>query len=451
MAQVANLSGTGNFASARYSEWIQKELVNWGPFSHRFVEFMSPAKLESGHSITYKVIRKKRLKLPLAPATESETPTAKTVELDTTTGTSSQYVLVTEFSDVLEMVAFHDVLKLHVETVKEAMQRLREKVASDAYVAMTNVFYPDDVSSRAGLAAANILNSTIFSEAITDLRVGDKIIGPATPWFGKNSDFAVIMHPNVENKLLLTDALFQAAATRGSNGQDGALIKGAIARWMGGQIFRCDFMPEYTNLTAGMSSAAIADDTAVTTSTGGLNGFKLTTNLSGTGYVEVTAYDFVVARKHLYRGFIEGISTKLDYSTVGSSGACGITCITPTDADGIYAYNVYVGSDAGTMYLTNVENVLGGVSTVLGALPTSGTTAPSAPGVLGFTGTAYPTWILGQEWGRFLTLDNLKSYVTPRGAVESDPAAQRRKVSAKFHLGAFVQRDDWAARIESIV
>ena len=448
MTQVANLSSTGNHAAARYSEWIQKEMLDWGPFSFRFAEFMDPAKLESGHSITYKVIRKQRLKLPMAPATESETPSAKTVTLDTVSGTSSQYVLVTEFSDVLEMVAFHDVLAYHVETVKEAMSRLREKIGSDSYVALTNVFYPDAVTTRAGLAAGNVLQSTVIKAAVTDLRTGDKIVGPATPWFGKNGDFAGLFHPAIES-VLAEDAVFQAAATRGSNGQDGALAKNAIARWQGVQWFRCDFMPEYTNLTAGMASATIADTVAVTDSTGGLNGFKLTTDDAGVGYVVATAYDLTVTRKHQYRGFEDGISSNLDYSTAAGTTTCAINCLTPTDADGIYVYNVYIGSDAGIKYLTNVENVLGGVTTVLSALPTSGTTAPVAPGAFASTITVYPTWILGKEWARMLTLDNLKAFITKREATDSDPALQRRKVSAKLHMGSFIQRDDWAVRIET--
>lgn len=450
MTQVANLASTGNFPAARYTEYIQKELLDWGPFSFRFAEFMDPAKLESGHSITYKVIRKERLPIPLAAATESETPAAKTVTLDTVTGTSSQYVLVTEFSDVLEMVAFHDVLAYHVEVVKEAMGRLREKIASDSYVALTNVAYPNGNTTRAGLDDTDLISDTMISDMVTDLRTGDKIIGPATPWFGKNQDFAGIFHPKTE-AILMRDALFQAAAVRGSNGQDGALVKGAIARWQGVQWFRCDFMPEYTNLTEGMASAALADDTAVNTSTGGLDGFKIKTLVSGTGYVEVTEYDVVVSRKHIYRGFEEGISTKLDYTSGGAAGACGLEATTPTDADGIYVYNVYIGSDAGTMYLTNVENVAGGVTTTLDALPTSGTTAPTAPGALGYDGLIIPFWIIGKDWGRNLTLDNLKSYITPRAASDSDPANQRRKVSAKLHMGSFVQRDEWAVRGEAAV
>src|SRR3990167_3365334 len=147
-------SSTGNYASSRYSEMIQKQLleVTANEYVFRAATESGAMKGVSGHSNQLRINRNRRIAIPAASATEGTAPTPTTLEIDSATGTADQYVLSVKFTDVAEIYAFHDLLAQAIGAVKDAMVRLDEYVCSIPFLAATNVLYPDGVSARSSLA-----------------------------------------------------------------------------------------------------------------------------------------------------------------------------------------------------------------------------------------------------------------------------------------------------------
>ena len=430
-------SSTGNFAAARYEEMIQKMLLDVTDNEYRFREMTdsSPLKGMSGHSNQIQVNRNRRIAIPVSSATEGTAPTPTTLEIDQATGTAAQYVFSTKFTDVAEIYAFHDLLSQAVGAVKDVMKRLDELVCSDAFVAATNVLYPTGVSARSGLAAANVVDTNVLGRAVSALRRGSNIYGPAKPFEGGMLKGLI---PECVLGDLRTDAIFLAAESRAMKSE--LYEKGVIADWAGVRWHRTNWLPEYTNLATGMASLTIAEATAVTDSTGGLNGFSITDSATAGTFADATAYDFKVVRRHKLRGFAEGISSVLNYTTAAAADSLSIVAPTSTD----YWYDIYQGADGGTLYRV-FQNVEGASVNVLSTPATTGTEAPVAPAV---SVTVVPIWILGQGAVKGSDLRALESFITPRVSTPDDPAIQNRTVSAKTFIGAFLQQNEWIRKIE---
>lgn len=435
-------SSTGNFAASRYSEMIEKQLLEVTPneYVFRSVTDSSPLKGVSGHSNQLKVNRNRRIAIPVSSATEGTAPTPTTLEIDQATGTAAQYVISVQFTDVAEIYAFHDLLSQATGAVKDAMVRLDEKVCSDAFVAASNVLYPNSVAARSSLTSADVLNTDIIAKAVAALRRGDNLYGPAQPF--EDGQFMGLIHDWATHDLR-KDATFVAAETRAMNAK--LYEKGIIADWAGVRWKRTNWMPEYTNLATGMASLTIADNTAVSTSTGGLNGFKITTVNTGGTFADSTAYDFKVVRRHKLRGFEEGISSVLDYTTTagGGSNDSSLTVVAPSSTD--YWYDIYQGADAGTLYRV-LQNVEGASSNTLTTPATSGTAAPVHSPV---SFTTLPTFIVGKKAVKSSDLRGMESFITPRVSTHEDPAQQKRTVAAKTFIGAFIQQNAWIRKIEA--
>ena len=448
-ATATTLATTTNFSSARYAAFIQRKLLEWGKQELMFRKFLEEKKLDKGYSTTYTIIRRKRIKIPLVGATEAVTPTAQPLALDTVSGTVTQYVLVVSFSDVTDLVQLHDMITHATMSVADATARLDNKICSDAFMANTNIFYPNaSVSARSGLASTDVINTDTVRTAVTFIRHGDRQVGAATPWQGQDL-FLLTGHPVAGD--MRKDATWEAYAVR----QDGDALKaGAVASWEGCQVFVSNMMPEFTNLSDGIASTTLADNTAVTNSSdadGGLNGFKSVSTLNAAGsLVQNTTYNAVVVRVNEYRGFLEDITSVLSVATNNTANHKELDFTMPTEATGKYKYWLYFGSNGGTLYEVFTAQAASAVVAVT-AVPTSGNTAPVAPArtTSGTRVKIHPTWIGGKEWGAVVTLDSLKTYITPLAPTPADPAVQNRYVAAKLFMGSFLVRDSYIARIES--
>lgn len=447
------ITSTGNFPSARYAQMIQKTLLEWGDLEYKFAKYMEEKTLDKGYSQTYRVVRRKRVKLSITAAAESVSPTPVALDLDYVEGTSTQYVFSVQFSDTLDLVALHDMITHATMTVGDYMERLRGKIDSDAFLAGTNVMYANStVTARSGLAITDVPNSDMLRRMRNYLRKGDRIIGAAPRWSG--SKYALLCNESHIGDFE-KDATFLAAASRGQQGQGSALKDGVIASWEGFDIDPTNVLPEFTNLNDGLTTLTLTNNTALsytsldTTGTGtGMNGF--TVNSTGSGTWAAVSYGFVVTRRDLFRGFEEDISSIF---TLTPTASTLLQITTPTDASGRFLYRVYAGTvSSGNYYIIPTMTDINGSTTVsVSAPPTSGVTAPVAPAPVasGTRNKIYPMWAIGKQALCRLKLDGLRTYITGGNADSADPAAQRRTVAAKFNVGSFVQRDTFFVRGEA--
>ena len=445
-------SSTGNYAASRYSEMIQKQLleVTDNEYVWRYATESGGMKGVSGHSNQLKINRNRRIAIPMAAvSTEGTAPTPTTLEIDQATGTADQWVMSCQFTDVAEIYAFHDMLSQAVEAVKDAMVRLDEYICSTPFLAATNVSYPDGVSARSGLAAANVINTDLLTAMVSGLRRGPNVYGPAKPW--ERGQFLGLIHEAVTADLR-KDSTFALAETRAQKSEQ--YEKGIIADWSGIMWKRTNWMPEYTNMATGMASLALdvdattdvyGDAVSDSTATASLDGlkFKWVEGPGGT-FAASTTYDWRVVARHKLRGFAENISSTLTTAIPAGDAGNDKTCVmyTPTSTD--YWYDLYQGASGGVLYRV-AQNVEGATATTFTTPATTGTVAPVPPAV---GVTVVPIIVCGRKAVKAVDLRSLESFITPRTPTHEDPAVQKRTVAAKVFEGAFLVQNEWVRKAE---
>lgn len=434
---AANLTSTGSYADARYSKFIQARLQEYGRKDYALADYLEAVSIPGGHSATYQITRKARIPTPLAALTESVTPSATTLTLDTVTGTSTQYGILCSWSDVAELQQRHSLLEQATDEIADAMQRLRQWIASTAYIALTNVYYPSTVTARGSLAATNVMDTATARKALKALRAGlDTKLGAPMPREG--TMFVALAHPEVIAQLR-GDVTFERAAT---SCKPEWLEKGIVAAWEGLLWRECNHMPVFTNIGTGMAADAITSGGAeADDATGGLAGLRVTINAAGA--LGDAVHYLKVTRRHRWTGFEDGVSSILSLADTNDATS-SYDVVAPSDTD--YVYNFYFGDTNSNSDLFLVQsNIAAGGTFNIAAEVTSGTNPPAHPakGV-----TVYPTIVMGMNFGKMVTLDNARTYVVT-GPDKNDQLNQQTFAGAKVHQGAFICQDDFALRIET--
>lgn len=413
-------------SDARYTELIEKGLLEVGENEYVFRAATEESKLKgtSGHSNQVKINRQRRIAIPSAATAEGTAPTPTTLEVDSTTGTASQYVMSVQFTDVAEIYAFYDILNDAIFQVKDCMKRLDEKICSDAFVAASNVLYPDGITARSSLLASSYLNTAVISKAVGALRRGSNVYGPAMPFEG--GFFKGLMHVDVEQDMVNNDPQFREVYTRAQRTE--LFAKGVIADYAGVRWHRYTWGPEYTRL------ADVNATTYTETSPAG-------------GPTHTNAFQYKIVRKDILRMFEEAISDVIT-ATVGLAADDQLDLVMPATAG--YLYDVYVSaSDSATPTLklhANGSNLAPGAAFSTDAAFGTGATAPVTPPA---DVPVRATWILGRKAVKSADLRGLETFITPKVSTHEDPAQQKRTVAAKFFNGAFIQQNAWLRKIES--
>ena len=441
-------TSSSNYATSRYSEMIQKALIEVGPNEYVFRSATESGAMKgvTGHSNQLKVNRNRRIPIPMAAVSAEGTPPTPTLlEIDNTTGTADQYVLSVQFTDVAEIYAFNDLLSQAIGAVKDAMKRLDEYVCSIPFLAATNIHYPNAKTSRADLVAADTINSDMLDTMSAALRRGPNVYGPATPYQGGN--FLTLIHDWLTRDLR-KDPTFVTAETRAGNSK--LWEKGIIASaWAGTDFKRSNWIPEYYNMATGMASLVInvgADTvygTAVSDSTAdaSLNGFRIKSD-TASGTFTTATYDFRVVARNKLRGFAENISSTLTY--VCPTTTTNLTVQMPDSTN--YWYDLYQGDSGGTLYRVAV-NQEGDAEVNLTAPAVAGTVAPIPPAV-GLT--VIPFFMCGMGAVKAVDLRGLETFITPKVSTHEDVAQQLRTIGAKIFEGAFLQQNEWIRKGEAV-
>jgi len=416
-------SSTGQ-SDARYTELIEKGLLEVGENEYVFRSATEEGKLKgvSGHSNQLKINRQRRIAIPSAAATEGTAPTPTTLEVDSTTGTASQYVMSVQFTDVAEIYAFYDILSDAIFAVKDCMKRLDEKICSAAFEAASNVLYPDGITARSSLLSTSYLNTAVISKAVGALRRGSNVYGPAMPFEG--GLFKGLMHVDVEQDMVNNDPQFRSVYERAQ--RTDLFAKGIIADYAGVRWQRYTWGPELVRLAG--------DGTT----------FTETTPVGGP--TATNAGHYKIVRKDILRGFSEAISDEI---TAGSwTENDQVALVMPATAG--YLYDVYYSASNSATPVLRLHaagiNLAPSATFATGTAFGTGAVAPVTPpaGV-----PVRLTYILGRKAVKSADLRGMETFITPKVSTHEDPAQQKRTVAAKFFNGAFIQQNAWIRKIES--
>jgi hypothetical protein len=313
-------------------------------------------------------------------------------------------------------------LSLAIERVAMAMKESFEREDAAVLMSGTNVTYPGAVADRPSLVAGSVLNTALVITIVAKLAMR------GAPRFTPDGLYIGFMQPPHKAALLGSDTVFQNAS---NFARVNKLEYGYIGPWMGVDWVEGNFLPV-------MIGVAAADTAAV-------NATKAQYTVGTSGSLATANYQLKVVARELLTDYERRIAVQTGNIAVTSPGSIAVTM--PSSVN--YTYDVYLTQAAGTVAYKVASRQPASSTYVITTAPTGAeAVAPVSPasGV-----PVYPGWVLGKGAVGTVTLDGmaLRSYVTPKGATDSDPLEQRRKVGAKVMRKSFILDNAFFERFET--
>lgn len=371
---------------------------------------------------TMRIVRYKRLAPPVR-LTEGVAPDAVALAIDTVEVTVEQWGMVVSLTDVVQLTTTHPALTAAIDRTGLAMAEMMEREAAVALLSGTAVVFGGAATTRAGLVATDVITTTVVLKATAQLRT----LG--APDF-EGGLYHGVIHPNVEADLVKADTVFQAASNFANVR---ALQYAEIGVWMGVRWKRGNYLPVYQGVAAPTTGAITAEKAQFTASTTG-------------GTLATANYQLVV----IAREKISGAEVKISVQSanIAVTGATGsIAVVAPSST--AYTYDIYMTAAGLTVpYLITSGVVASATYTITTAPAGTETVATANPAV---DVSVYIGWVFGkQAFGRVeLSGMSLQSFITPAGASDSNPLAQRRKVGAKVMMKFFIIDNQFFVRFET--
>jgi len=366
-------------------------------------------KLPERFSKTFQYTRYEKLDLPYSALSEGATPTDNAqMSISTVSAVMDQWGDFINLSDVAVITAKHPSLQKGIELLGEQASELIDRECIKLLLSNTNVSYGGVATSRVTLQAGEVLSSTVIKKAVAALRNQG-----ARPSSGRH--FSGLLDPSVEQDVI-GDATFLNAAQYSNIS---ALQNGEIGLWQGVRWMCSNLLP---------SMSRLAD-----TSDGAADGGNLANS---------TSYFYQVVAVSNSTGF-EVASTQVITQATGAADE-SVTIDMPATSG--FKYNVYFGDSAITLKLSSSLN-LPSASVVVTDVPSSGATPPAYPNTAII---AHNVWIMGDEAFAVPELMSLQTFITPAGASDSDPLAQRRKAGWKVMFKPVICNEEFLERIEVV-
>jgi N4-gp56 family major capsid protein len=405
------------------SLYIRDELLDIAEKNVVFAQHALQAPLPQHMGTTCQFSRYPRLALPSTPATEGTTPASIALSVEKVQAITDQWILIVELTDLAVLTIKHPLVPKTTELLGLAQAELVDREIQKALMADSDVIFANATSGsntvRSNLTTTDIVNATEMRKLWAVLsRNGARR-------FGKN--YVFICDPEVsqdisgEDKFLNAHELSQATA----------IFNNMVGSYLGFDVQVSNFIP---TITLGSSADwTVASATITNSFSDGetVNVFLEAVN-SSTGLVEK-----VYAVKA---------------TTVTTAEGVNVTVPTTTG----YVYNIYVANANNTATVAasqlHTEAVAAGAAAVPVAAFTTSDDDAQRPQQAPASGvTVHTSYAIGKEAYGMVKLsgDSLRVMMTDGKPSDSDPAAQRRKISLKGSFKAVVLNADWVQRIES--
>lgn len=372
---------------------------------------------------TIRVVRVQRLSLPQTPLVEGVTPAAVALRLESVEKTLDQWGLVVLLTDVADLVLTHPMFSIAIDRATMAMKETFEREDTSVMMAGTNVSYPGAVTTRGGLAATDVFNTAMV------ISIRAQLSSRGAPRFTNDGLYRGLIQPPHTAALLASDTTFQNSS---NFARINKLEYGYLGAWMGVDWIEGNFLPILVGVPA--------PDTAAATIT------KAQYTVGALGTLATGNYRLKVIARELLTDYERRLSVQSGAINI-PTGSGSITVVMPTSVN--YTYDVYLSQLSGTVTYKVASRRAAGSTYVI-------TTAPVGTEVVGQASpadgvTVYPGWVVGKGALGTSTLDGmaLRTYLTPNGASDSDPIAQRRKIGAKVMRGSFILDNDFFHRLET--
>lgn len=418
MAQATSTS-----LAADVSLYIRDELLDIAERNVVFAQHALMAPLPRNNGKTCQFSRYPRVALPMTPAIEGQTPASVAIAVETVQAITDQWILVVEHTDLAEITIKHPVVSVTTELLGLAQAELVDREIQQALMAGSSVVFANAVAGsntvRADLATTDVVNSTEMRKLWAILsRNGARRIGV---------NYVFICDPEVSQDISATNDFMDAHQL----GQAKQLFNNVIGSWLGFDIEVSNFIPTVTLGGSGDWTVAAGTVTGETFTNGDTVFVRLEAINSSTGLVEK-----VFASKSTTVTTTQGVLVTVP-STVG------------------FLYNVYVSNTNNTDVLANfqlfAEAQAPGTIVSVGAFPTASASAQRPQQAPASGVTVHTSYAIGKEAYGMVKLsgDNLRVLMTDGKPSDSDPAAQRRKISLKGSFKAVVLNPAWVQRLES--
>jgi N4-gp56 family major capsid protein len=432
MPTETNLATTATLSPDVPAAYLKRELLKRATKDTVFWNLAEKSDQPQGEGKVTQFVRYERLTLPEAPAEEGVTPLATPMTLSTVTAVLDQWIAYVSMSDVSLLTVNHPLFQQARELLTLQHNELVDRECQVVLMGTSSVYFANNVAARGSLTAADVLTSDDVRRVVLRLR------GTGAPVWKDGGYQGVV---NFVEGDLSKDATFVQA---GSFSQVKTLRDFDIGKWQGVWWMRSNLIPILSAMAAG---DVVETDLTAGSIPAGTTGF----DASSTVRTKVTRLDPST-----------GFETVIDAS-VSNTNAAAFGIEVEIQAAAITAtYKVYAsmqGGAAGTETLQCRIRHTTGTDTAVN-LVKSGTPAASNVFVVTPTGPVAPpdcpasvnvhiSYIMGKGFFGATTLGGLQTFVTPNASSDSDPAAQRRKVSWKQLFKATLLNSDFGYRVES--
>lgn len=366
-------------------------------------------KLPSNNSKTFQFTRYEKLALPQSTLTDGVTPDNASMTINTVTAVMDQWGSYVNLSDVAQLTIKHPVVQEAIGVLAEQAAETIDREAIKILMANTSVYFPGAVANRGALSATDYIDSALVRKVVAALRKGGAHGVEGRVLLG-------LVDTSVEQDLN-TDTTFVNAA---SYSNIIVLQNGEVGKWLGVRWVVSNLIPTIERITGASSASSGA---------------------AGGSLANATTYYYKVTRVDDSTGFETGVTVEGSQATGAGDEAIDITVPSATG----YTYKVYFGSVSGTLYLYSSGNAPASVVTVL-SVPTSGDVPPATPAA---SVVVHFSWIMGRDAFACPELQTLQTYITPNGASDSDPLAQRRKAGWKVMFKCVICNQAFISRLET--
>ena len=402
---------SGNF-SADVSTYIAKKTLSIALKSLALYQVCDKITLPKHSGRAFQYTRYERVVLPAAPLVEGVTPGDTSMQITTVTAIMDQWGAVIPISDVVIDSVSHPVLQKAIELAAYQARETIDREICLTLLSGTNVFFPNAITSRAALTAADKIDTAAIGKVVSNLRQKG-----APPFSG--SFYVGVIDPFTEDDLT-NSSVFIAAAQYSSIK---TLMNDEVGEWKGVRWVRSNVLPSIGLVTGG---------SAATSATGG-------------SLAVATTYDFKLAVVNYNTGYEDFISAKFSGTTGGAATSMDVTV--PALPAGFVAgsyFRLYAGASNGTLFKL-ADNIAASSVYNVKTIPTSGIVAQANPpsGV-----RVHFAFVIGKGAVACVELNKMHAYLTPAVPSDSDPLVQRRKVGWKCDFKAVITNQDFLARLE---